>query len=174
MALDLTHLILPSDFHCGRGVAVGAHPCLVGAGCPEAVDEALGEVSGIVAAVGDVRSESRPLPVFTKEREKRDQGSFGVVTTGWRFFEIQGFVVVWGFFSTDFTYVLGIWRNQFTMANFWAVLVLFFSKISWFMSDNSKLCQYCSRGVVKLSCIFSLYLILTTKLYWKYTSRTPN
>lgn len=98
LALDLTHLILPSDFHCGRGVAVGAHPCLVGAGCPEAVDEALGEVSGIVAAVGDVRSESRPLPVFTKEREKRDQGSFGVVTTGWRFFEIWGFVVVWGFF----------------------------------------------------------------------------
>lgn len=75
LVFGLTHLVLPSDFHRGRGLAVGAHPCLAAAGCPEVVDEPLGEISGVVAAVSDVRSKSRPLPIF-KRREKRDQGSF--------------------------------------------------------------------------------------------------
>lgn len=75
-AFGLTHLILPSDVHFGRGLAVGAHPCLAGAGCPEVVDEPLGEIFGIVAAVGEVRGKSRPLSVLTKGREKRVQDSF--------------------------------------------------------------------------------------------------
>lgn len=74
LAFGFTCLILPSDFHFGRGVAVGAHPCLAAAGCPEVVDEPLGEISGIVAAVSDVRSKSCPLPIL--RREKRDQDSF--------------------------------------------------------------------------------------------------
>lgn len=63
LVFGLTHLILASDCHFGRGVAVGAHPCLAAAGCPEAVGEALGEISGMVAAVSDVRSKSCPLPI---------------------------------------------------------------------------------------------------------------
>lgn len=59
----LTHLILGTDCHFGRGVTVGAHACLAAAGCPEAVGEALGEISGIVAAVSEVRSKSCPLPI---------------------------------------------------------------------------------------------------------------
>jgi len=71
LAFDLTHLILPSDFHFGRRVAVRAHPCFTGAGYPEAVDKPLGEIFGVVAAVSDVRSKSCPLPILTKERQKR-------------------------------------------------------------------------------------------------------
>lgn len=72
LAFDLTRLILVSDFYFGRWVAVRAHSCFTGAGYPEAVDKPLGEIFGIVAAVSDVRSKSRPLPIFTEERQKRD------------------------------------------------------------------------------------------------------
>lgn len=113
LAFGLTHMILPSDFHFGRGVAVGSCPCLAGAGCPEVVDEPPGEIFGIVAAVSDVRSKSCPLSIL---RKKRDQ-----VTMGWRIFEIWDFVVCCtfgGFFfffsPTNFAHVLGMWRNQFT------------------------------------------------------------
>lgn len=72
LAFDLTYLILPSDFHFGRWVAVRAHSGFTGAGYPEAVDKPLGEIFGIVAAVSDVRSKSHPLPILTKKRQKRD------------------------------------------------------------------------------------------------------
>lgn len=70
LAFDLTFVILPSDFHFSRGHAVGPHPCFAGAGYPEAVGKAPGEIFGIVAAVSDVGSKSRPLPILTKGREK--------------------------------------------------------------------------------------------------------
>lgn len=169
LAFGLTHMILPSDFHFGRGVAVGSCPCLAGAGCPEVVDEPPGEIFGIVAAVSDVRSKSCPLSILKK---KRDQ-----VTMSWRIFEIWDFVVcctfgVFFFFFFPLPTLLMCWECGETNLP-GAVPVLFFSKISWFISDNSKSCQYCSRGVVKFSCIFSLNLIHATKLYWKYISRTP-
>lgn len=72
MAFALTRLLLPSDLHLGRRVAVRAHSRFAGAGYPEAVDEPCGEVSGGAATVGDVGSESRPLPILTEERQKRD------------------------------------------------------------------------------------------------------